>query len=141
MAQRARLNPSDEPISILILSGGKNMFKIIDFLIRKPGLSKEEFRAHYENVHRPLAFKTFPQILEHRRNYPEEGGVLFPEGMEQPWDCIVEILLTDRKGFEDMEAFLADPKLSREIIEDGERFLDIPRCGVLIVEEVVARRD
>ncbi len=117
------------------------MFKILDFLVRKPGMSKEAFREHYEKVHRPLAFKTFPQILEHRRNYPEDGGVMFPEGVEQPWDAIVEIFFTDRQGFDDMEAFLADAELSREIMEDGARFLDIPRCGVLVVEEVIARRE
>lgn len=116
------------------------MFKLINFLVRKPGMTPEEFRNHYENSHVPMALRTFPQILEHRRNYPQEGGVFFPEGVAQPWDAIVEIFMESRKGFDDMLAFLSDAEASREIVADGDMFLDGPRCGMLIVEEEIARR-
>ena len=116
------------------------MFKLVNFLVRNPKMSPAEFREHYETSHVPMALRTFPQILEHRRNYPSEGGVMFPEGVEQPWDAIVEIFMESRQGFDDMMALLSDPERSREIVEDGDKFLDGPKCGMLIVDEVVTRR-
>ncbi len=116
------------------------MLKILNFLVRRPGLTPQQFREHYENSHVPLAFKTFPQILEHHRYYATEGGAMFPPGVEQPWDAVVAITLKDRQGLEDMFALLADPELSREIVEDGDKFLDGPKCGMLIVEDEITRR-
>lgn len=116
------------------------MFKFLNFLVRKPGLSPAAFRDHYENSHVPMALRTFPQIIEHRRNYPTDGGVMFPEGVDQPWDAVVEIFMESRQGFDDMMALLSDPEASKEIVADGDKFLDGPRCGMLIVDEVIARR-
>jgi hypothetical protein len=116
------------------------MFKFLNFLVRKPGLTPEQFRDYYDKNHVPLAFKTFPQILEHRRNYPADNGTLFPAGVHQPWDAIVEIYLDSREGFDAMMAFLSDADKSREIVTDGDQFLDGPRCGMMIVDEVVRTR-
>jgi len=116
------------------------MFKLLNFLIRKPGMSPAAFRAHYENSHVPLALKTFPQIIEHRRNYPLDGGAFFPEGAAQPWDCISEISFADRRGFDEMMKFMGDPALSSEVAKDGERFLDGSKCGMLLVDETITTR-
>ncbi|MFA7440189.1 MAG: EthD domain-containing protein [Sphingomonadaceae bacterium] len=116
------------------------MFKLLNFLVRKPGMSQADFRNYYETVHRPLAFKAFPQILKHVRNYPEDGGAMFPEGVDQPWDAIVEIYFRDRKGYEEMQAFMADPVKNKELVDDSFNFLDLARCGGLIVDEVVSDR-
>lgn len=116
------------------------MFKFLNFLVRRPGMTPEEFRNHYDNTHVPLSFRTFPQILEHRRNYPQDGGAFFPEGTAQPWDCVAELWFEDRKGFDDMMKFLSDPVASAEVIQDGMKFLDMPKCGMLLVDESVTTR-
>jgi hypothetical protein len=116
------------------------MFKTVEFLVRKPGLSKEEFKAHYENFHRPLAFKTFPQIVKHVRNYPEEKAAMWPEGLDQPWDCIVEIYYRDKQGYDELNEFMNDPNRNAEVLTDGAKFLDIEKCGRLIVDDVTADR-
>ncbi len=113
------------------------MFKIVNFLVRRPGMTTAEFQAHYEKSHVPLALKTFPQIVEHRRNYPVEGGTYFPENVAQPWDAVVEIWFKDRRGFDDMLAFLSDPVASAEIVADGDLFLDGAKCGMLVVDEKI----
>jgi len=46
------------------------MFKAMVFLKRKPGLTREEFIAHYEGTHARLFQKHFPPIPDYRRNYP-----------------------------------------------------------------------
>lgn len=109
--------------------------KLLNFLVRRPGMSPAEFREHYETSHVPMALRTFPQIVEHRRNYPVEGSVFFPEGVDQPWDCVAEIWFRDSSGFGDMMQFLTDPVASAEIASDGEAFLDGPKCGMMLVDE------
>ena len=50
------------------------MFKVIWLLRRKPGITIEQFRAHYENSHARLAQKYFGDLLlSYKRNY-ETGG-------------------------------------------------------------------
>jgi len=115
---------------------GDDVFKIIAFLIRKPGLSPAQMRTHYETRHLPLARRTFPQIIEHRRNYPQDGGTYFPAGVPAPgWDAISEIWFADRSGFDAMLAFLSDPQRSAELKQDELEFLDRDKCGMIIVEE------
>lgn len=116
------------------------MVKLINFLVRKPGMTPEAFRAHYENSHVPLALKTFPQILEHRRSYPVDGGAFFPPGVTLPWDCVSELWFADRKGFDDLLAFMGDPVASAEIAKDGDRFIDGSKSGMLLVDETITRR-
>lgn len=116
------------------------MYKTIEFLVRKPGISREEFKRYYEDVHRPLAFETFPQIVKHVRNYPEPDAPMWPAGMNQPWDCIVEIYYDSREGYLRLQEFMDDPVLSKPVLEDGEQFLDIAKCGRLLVDDFAAAR-
>jgi hypothetical protein len=112
------------------------MFKIIAFLVRKPGMTHADMRTHYETRHLPLARRTFPQIIEHRRNYPQEGGIFFPPGVVSPhWDVISEIWFADRDGFDAMMVFVSDPQASAELSRDEARFLDREKCGMMIVDE------
>lgn len=114
------------------------MFKILCFLNRREGMTPAEMRTHYETVHVPMARRTFPQILEHRRNWPEDGGAFFPEGYAAPaCDCISEIWFEDRAAFDAMLALLADPVASAEIKADELNFLDPARCGMIIVDETI----
>ncbi len=112
------------------------MFKIKAFLVRRPDLSMAEFREHYETRHLPLARATFPEIIEHRRNYIDTDGALFPPEVGMPrWDAISDIWFADKAGFDAMVARLGEPA-GAAISEDELRFLDRPRCGMMVVEEV-----
>jgi uncharacterized protein (TIGR02118 family) len=111
------------------------MFKILAFLCRRPGMTPEAFRAHYETTHLPLARATFPEIVGHRRNYATDGGHHFPPGVAVPaWDAVSEIWFADRTGFDAMLARIASGG-APAITEDELRFLDRERCGMMIVDE------
>lgn len=111
------------------------MFKVLAFLMRKPGMSREAFREHYETRHLPLARTTFPEILGHRRDYATAGGHHFPPSVGMPeWDAVSEIWFADRAGFEAMLARIAAGDAAA-IGEDEQRFLDRERCGMMIVDE------
>ena len=47
--------------------------------------------------------------------------------------------MENRTGFDDMLAFLPNPEVSREIVADGELLVDGTRCGLLLVDEHIAR--
>jgi uncharacterized protein (TIGR02118 family) len=113
------------------------MVKGIALLKRKPGLSPEEFRRHYEEVHAPLARSLFPSIKRYVRNYV--AAAPFSSGDTEPeFDCITEQWFDSMDGFQAMvDAFTGTA--GRAIREDEKEFLDRPKSIYLIVEEVASR--
>lgn len=111
-------------------------FKIQAFLVRRPGMSFEAFREHYETKHVPLARKTFPEIQAHRRNYLVPGSNSpGRDGEPASWDAITDIWFADKAAFEAMAARIGTPAAAA-VSEDEPRFLDLPRCKLIFVEEV-----
>ena len=103
------------------------MIKAMSFVSRKPGLSREEFIEHYEQVHSPLALKHFP-FQRYVRNY------VMPGTEDLGFDCITEV------WFETMEDCVAAAEFSvsedyKIISEDEERFMDRDKIVAFLVEE------
>jgi len=110
------------------------MVKGIALLKRKPGLSPEEFRKHYEGSHAPLALKLVPTIRKYVRNYVTTTA--FPPGAEEPeYDCITEQWFDDMEGFQAMMD-TAGTEDGRVIAEDEEKFLDRTKTVYILVKEV-----
>ena len=106
------------------------MAKLVVLTKRKPGLSREDFREHYEEVHKPLALKFFKNFRRYVRNY-----IIPAPGREEPeFDCITEI------WYDSVEAANADMRLWKseagEIVsDDNESFQDTSRSRFWLVEE------
>lgn len=106
------------------------MLKAIVLLKRKPGLTPEEFRDHYENRHVPLVRRTLTTIGRYTRNYldtqslsagREEGA----SGGPVPYfDVITEVWFADQAAYDGFVEALSDPAVSETLREDEERFLD-----------------
>jgi len=108
------------------------MIKAISFITRKPGLSREEFARHYEEVHAPLAMKHFP-FKRYVRNYVTGD----PDADDRGFDCITEV------WFETMEDCQAAAEFSMSedytvISEDEEKFMDRSRIVAFLVDEKVS---
>lgn len=117
------------------------MYKVLWFLARKPGISHEQFRAHYENSHAPLAMKHFGHLFRtYRRNYRTEtfgGGVIEDGGAgfgPRPWayDVVAEWVLQDSAAFDTIMAALSDTELGQVFYDDEEHFLD--RSSIFLVK-------
>jgi uncharacterized protein (TIGR02118 family) len=110
------------------------MVKAIALLKRRPGLSSEQFRQHYEEVHAPLAKRVFPFIKKYVRNYVTT--MPFSSGDKEPeFDCVTEEWFDNMEGFHTMlDIYMKEP--GRAIREDEKEFLDRSRVVYLIVEEV-----
>jgi uncharacterized protein (TIGR02118 family) len=107
--------------------------KAVALLKRKPGLSREEFIAHYEDVHVPLILTHLPGIVGYARNFvaPEAAG-------EVPFDSVTEIWYRDRRAY---DAVLEGRQTEggRAVQRDEETFLDTGSIIYLLVEERISR--
>ena len=121
------------------------MVKVITLIKRKPGLSREEFIKHYEEVHAPLGLKHFPTFRRYARNY-----VITPPGAEEPdFDCITEIWYDDMDGaravtnalggYQDNGLGGYETEIGRVFREDEEQFMNRSNRVSFFVEERVSK--
>lgn len=105
------------------------MLKSVEMIKRKPGLSREEFRRYYEEVHAPLAVKHFGRYYaRYVRNYVRRHV----RGEEPQFDCITEIWFKDARAAQSLVDDLGGSgasdgyvtELGRIFREDEERFMD-----------------
>lgn len=65
------------------------------WLRRKEGMTAEEFRDHWVNVHAPIARDGFPGLVSYRIHVVTR----VPEGATAPYDGIAELTWRDRDSF------------------------------------------
>jgi len=111
------------------------MIKMMALLFRKPGMSVEDFRDHYETRHVPLVKSLMgDDLVRYVRNYAG-AGTPFAVGEERPgFDCITEFHFADRAGYERAIASCEHPDNAPAVRADEARFLDMPRIQVSVVE-------
>lgn len=102
------------------------MFKIMWLLRRKPGITFEQFRDHYENSHAVLGQKYLGHLIEsYTRNYDlanAQGAE--PARRTSGFDCITEWILPDEAALDEIMRILRDPVIGKIFHEDEEHFLD-----------------
>jgi uncharacterized protein (TIGR02118 family) len=113
--------------------------KLMALAKRKPGLTFEQFREHYETRHAPLARSLLPQIKSYVRNYvrhdlSHQSAGPEPSGEGPDFDVVTEFTFETREDYERLMAAYADPVIQRTIAEDEERFLDRAATRFFIVD-------
>jgi uncharacterized protein (TIGR02118 family) len=107
------------------------MLKFIVVLHRKNGLTPEQFRAYFIEVHQLLAQK-IPGLQRYKQNF-----VLPDPKRERPeWDCVVELYFDN---YEAMEAAWASAE-GQAATADLDVFADLCRTAWSIVEERIVVR-
>ncbi|MDG2002662.1 MAG: EthD domain-containing protein [Novosphingobium sp.] len=102
------------------------MERVFVLLKRKPGITFEEFRDHYENSHALLGEKYFGHLFRsYRRNYIP-AGVRFSDGAsgENAYDCLTELVFHDAGGYAELKRIAGKPEIRAVLVEDEARFLD-----------------
>jgi uncharacterized protein (TIGR02118 family) len=107
------------------------MPKLIMFIKRKAGLSFNEFRAHYENIHAPLAKSLLVHLSDYSRNFLQS----FPSQPEPPYDCITELWFADQAAMQASMAFSRTEE-GQALARDEENFMDRAATRVFIADEV-----
>jgi hypothetical protein len=117
------------------------VFKVFWFLKRKPGISFEQFREHYETSHAVLGLRHFGHLLlAYRRNYnvpyllPEDASAIERAiaAKNSDYDCVTEWELRDEAALAEVFALLFDPEIGKLFHDDEEHFLD--RDSVRLVQ-------
>jgi hypothetical protein len=108
------------------------MVKLVCFLKRKDGLTREEFYEHWEQRHAPLILDT-PELARHIIRYEQHRRVPEPEWCGTPgYDGITVQWLASVDAF---LAFTQEPKYAELIDPDEGRFLDRDAFVWMITEE------
>jgi hypothetical protein len=106
--------------------------KLVTLLKRRPGMSKADFRAHYEERHRLIGEKVlsgYASRYVRRHLHPVDGGE------EQDVDVVLEIWFPDQPTMDACFAAMSAPEVMDEIVADEERLFDRPRMRSYRVEE------
>ncbi|MBS0377168.1 MAG: EthD domain-containing protein [Proteobacteria bacterium] len=115
------------------------MFKLIALIKAKPGLTREQFMAHYEGVHVPLVLRLMPKIVDYRRNYAQAQGAYLANGITAlDFDAVTEVRYASRADYEAVLALLKDPAFVAQIAADEEHFLDRSKTRLFEVEEHIS---
>jgi len=96
------------------------IYKVLIFLKRRPGMSQDAFREYYENSHSKLAMKYMVGARRYLRRYVKP----VPANDEMSFDVITELWYDDRAMAERVAAFASRGELPAEIIADEERVFD-----------------
>lgn len=109
------------------------MYKVIHLVKRKPHMTHEQFREHFERSHAPMALKYCGHLFsEYRRNYvnmvlgggdPRVEGSGFGE-MEWGWDLLSEWIMPSEESFNEIQRIMESPDIKRLFEEDEDRFID-----------------
>ena len=123
--------------------------KFMVLLKRKPGMSREAFRDHYENNHVPLANPMIGHLLvEFSRHYPGdmadfaaddwlgEGGRMAGGDIGCAYDAISIYRFRDEAAMAEMAEILKKPEIARALTEDENRFLDRAACRMGLCEVI-----
>jgi len=109
------------------------MKKMIVFIKKKEGMTFEDFRNHYENVHVPLCGERIGHLIQDfRRYYPQNLNNLYHgrsdahAGREggTSYDAIAVYTIKNEKALEELVKIGKDPEFKRILSEDEERFCD-----------------
>jgi hypothetical protein len=112
------------------------MLKQVCLLKRRPGMTMDEFKHYYENIHSKLGEKYLPLARRYIRRYvtPEKNPVT-GEAEELDFDVVMELWWDSREHFDSSMTKLGDPDIHKEFFEDEERIFNSHHNRVFTVEE------
>jgi uncharacterized protein (TIGR02118 family) len=111
------------------------MIKVVELIVRKPGMTREQFHDHWYNVHGPLVM-SIPEIRRHNVKYVQSHTLSdwfpFLAGSEPVYDGAAEIWLDSIDAVHEM---FAEPKFQELVYPDELLFLDHARTQILVLTE------
>ncbi|KAI1190711.1 EthD domain-containing protein [Nemania serpens] len=133
-------------------------YSILLFASRKPGVSPEKFKSHYDGTHVPLVRELtgayFP--LSHTRRYlhrsenQADGNtarnlstpatVIIGTQEDFDYDAIAELTFEDEAAFQTFYGIVQQPENAAKIAADEENFLDRSRLTAVVVGDTSETR-
>lgn len=124
------------------------MPKLMMFMKRKPGISFEAFRRHYEEVHIPLVAGWVGHLMtDFKRYYPSHFTNLFAgreDESEAPandggvdYDAVSIYSIRDDAALEELLQIASNPEFTRAVTLDEANFADRGASRQSITQEIV----
>lgn len=124
------------------------MQKLMMFMKRKQGITFEQFRDHYENVHVPMVAKWVGHLMtDFKRYYPHDAINLYvgrPDADQAPqndggvdYDAVSIYSIRDEAALEELLRIAQDPEFTRAVTEDEANFADRAVSRQTMTEEIV----
>jgi len=108
------------------------MIKVTELLVRKNGMSREEFQDYWRTVHGPLVM-SIPENIRHVRKYVQSHTLSdwfpFLAGDGPLYDGAAEIWCDNLEAALEM---FAEPTYRELIYPDEQKFLDLDKIVILI---------
>ena len=100
--------------------------KVVMLFKRKPGITFEQFREHYEKSHAPLAARLLPYFKSYTRNFVRHDMSYKSStlGGEINFDVVTELTFESKEDYDRMTKALTDPAVYNQIVQDEEQFMD-----------------
>lgn len=112
------------------------IFKVLIFLKRRPGMSLDAFRDYYEGAHAKLCEKYMVGARRYVRRYVQPlPDPLTGRNDELSFDVITELWFDDRAVFERVVASTSRGQLPAEVLADEERLFDRSKSRFTTVVE------
>lgn len=116
----------------------KQLFKILLFMKRRPGMSQDEFIQYYEQKHVPLALKYSTNMTAYKRQFITPQAHFETGGSSHlGFDVITELCFDDQNTFNNVLEHLATSPLPDEIVEDEKKLFDRTTFRVATCTEFV----
>lgn len=100
-------------------------FKILLFLKRRPGMTMEEFRDYYENIHARLAEKYANGLSRYMRRYLQPmPDPVTGKTEELPFDVVTELWFEEEGIFRSTVEYMSISSMPEEVVEDEKKLFD-----------------
>ena len=105
--------------------------QVVLCLTRRPDITHEQFRTHYENSHAPLAMKYMGHLVQdYQRYYPqcrlptiEEAAAGITEA-DRSYDAITVLTYVTTADREEFFRIAMSPGIGEQFAEDEAKFMD-----------------
>ena len=113
------------------------MLKLLSYLVKRDGMSAEEFLDYYENHHVPLILSLAPPPEVYKRHYLQRGEPVNVGEAEIDWDVVTEQEFADREAFDSWIAAVTAGDAGKSVAADEARFLNRARTRSCVVTDFV----
>jgi hypothetical protein len=113
------------------------MLKMLSYLVKREGMTTEEFIDYYENRHVPMILSLAPPPVVYKRRYLRRGDTLNIGEADVDFDVVTEQVFGDREEFQSWITAVTTGDAGERVATDEARFLDRSRTRACVVSEYV----
>lgn len=115
------------------------MLRILSYLVKRDGMTTQDFINYYENHHVPLILSLAPPPAVYKRHYLQRGNPVNIGEADIDFDVVTEQAFADRAALQCWIDAVTTGDAGERVAADEARFLDRPRTRSCVVSDYVAK--